>query len=458
MATDTFDLFAPRREERPALRVSELNDRAAAMLEQRFGQVLVEGEISGFLAHRSGHWYFSLKDDRAQVQCCCFKGQQRWIHGRPKDGDHVVVRGKLTIYGARGNYQLVVEHIKANGQGALLEKLEALKQRLTAEGLFAAERKRPLPPIVRAVGLITSPDGAAVRDYMRVALQRDPGLRIVVFPTPVQGASAAPSVARAIAHAAARAQRLGLDVIVVTRGGGAIEDLWAFNDEQVVRAMADCPVPCVSAIGHEVDTTLCDFAADVRAATPTAAAQMTSADMIAVRERFTRRARDLARLARTVLDRRRVRLHQARLALDDPRRRLLRSRQRIDLGLQDMERALQSQLGRARERLRRCEAALHTHHPRRRVAAQRTRLDAARLRLERALLQLGSERKARLARLAAKLDALSPLGVLGRGYALVRTPAGRVVRRADDVAAGDAVHIRLERGELIAAIKETRHD
>jgi exodeoxyribonuclease VII large subunit len=472
MSRQTFDLFAPRQadpappaaarapsapptEEKKPLRVSELNERAAAVLEGQLGRVLVEGEISSFLPHRSGHWYFSLKDSNAQISCCCFKGSQRYITDRPKEGDHVIVRGKLTIYGPRGSYQMVIEHMKPAGAGALLEKLEALKQRLGAEGLFSAARKRPLPTLVRTVALVTSPDGAAVQDFIRVAHTRDPGLRIIVFPTPVQGAGAAAEIAKTIGHASSRAKAHGIDVIVVTRGGGSIEDLWAFNDESVVRAMVASTVPCVSAIGHEVDTTLSDYAADVRAPTPTAAAQITSPDMASVAAHFASREREIVKCLRAIVAKDRARIQHARFTLEDPRRRLMQHEQAFDLCMQEMEDALFARLKRAHHRIGKAVLALETHHPRQRLAADKARLETTRLRTDRATLALLEKRRSRLQRVATKLDALSPLSVLGRGYALVRDGEGRVVRKANTLEAGAHIRVRLEEGELTAQVLTT---
>ncbi|MCC6808636.1 MAG: exodeoxyribonuclease VII large subunit [Deltaproteobacteria bacterium] len=445
-----FDLFArPQEPERP-LHVSELNDRAAALLEGKFARVLVEGEVSGFLAHRSGHWYFTLKDSHGQVSCCCFKNSQKGAQA-PRDGDKVVVRGKLTIYAQRGSYQLVVDQVRPAGAGVLLQKLEALKQKLAEEGLLDSERKRELPRIIHNVGIVTSPDGAAVKDFIRVARERDPTLRVLVLPTPVQGAGAANEIARMIRYASTRASELRLDVLVIARGGGSIEDLWAFNEEIVARAIADCRIPTVSAIGHEVDVTIADLVADVRAPTPTAAAQLTAADMRAVRAAFTDQGRRLVRLIRGDVQARLARLQRARLTLQDPMRRLQRLRQRIDLLAEDLERSLRGRLATGEQRLQRARAIIEAHHPQKTIASSARRLATLERRMQQAMASRLHDRKAKLGRVAARLDALSPLGVLSRGYAIALNE-GIAVRAPGDAPVGTKLQIRLHEGEIAARV------
>jgi exodeoxyribonuclease VII large subunit len=447
-----FDLFArPPEQERP-LRVSELNEKAAQLLEGKLGRVLVEGEVSGFLAHRSGHWYFTLKDADGQVSCCCFKSSQRGMQA-PRDGDKVVARGKLTIYSQRGSYQLVVDQLKPAGAGALLQKLEALKEKLAAEGLLDSERKRPLPRIIHNVGLVTSPDGAAVRDFIRVARERDPTLRVLVLPTPVQGPGAAQEIARMIRLASERAEALRLDVLVVARGGGSIEDLWAFNEEPVARAIAACRIPTVSAIGHEVDVTLADLVADVRAPTPTAAAQITAADMRALWRAFGDQGRRLVRTLRADLQERLTRLQRARLQLQDPMRRLHRLRQRIDQLSVDMERTLTDRLADAKDRIDRARASIEAHHPQKSIAQKHRQLAAAEQRVHAAITRALHDRRARLGRAAARLDALSPLGVLSRGYAIAIVEAtGKALRDPKDAPHGTKLELRVHAGTVKAKV------
>lgn len=456
---ENFDLFARPVEAKRPLSVSELNERAASLLERDLGRIDVEGEISGFMAHRSGHWYFTLKDAQGQVSCCCFKGNQRGITAKPQDGMQVVVRGRLTVYSPRGSYQLVAEHVRPAGAGALLAKLEALKQKLLAEGLFAPERKRPLPMFVRRIALVTSPDGAAVRDFLRVATERHAGVSVLVFPTLVQGPGAAAAIAQAVRLASERADRYGLDLIVLTRGGGSSEDLGAFNDELVVRALADCVVPTVSAVGHEIDTTLSDLVADFRAPTPTAAAQRVVQDMAAVHAALGQRLRELVRLLRMQIGERRRRVHEGQIALRDPLRRLLRARQRIDLAAQALERSLAEHIGRERERLRALSVRLERAHPQALLVERSRRLEGVAERLPRAAQKILERRRERLARLAATLDALSPLAVLQRGYAIALTePDQRAVRRATDVALGATLRVRLAQGALTVTVMKKEED
>ncbi len=453
-SSPNFDLFArPAEPERP-LGVSELNDRAAGMLESKFNRVLVEGEVSGFLAHRSGHWYFTLKDHAAQLSCCFFKTNQRGA-APPRDGDKVIVRGKLTVYSQRGTYQFVLEHMKPAGAGALLQKLDALKQKLSDEGLLAAERKRPLPRVVHNVGIVTSPDGAAVRDFIRVARERDPTLRVVVLPTPVQGPGSANEIARMIRYASDNAERLKLDVLVIARGGGSIEDLWSFNEEVVARAIAACRIPTVSAIGHEVDITVADLVADVRAPTPTAAAQMTAADIRALWRAFGDHGRRMTRALRADLAKRTSRMQRARLALSDPMRRLQRLSQRIDDLNESMERTLRTRLRAMEERVLNAREVVEANHPRLALAAKARQISVAERAINASLTRLVHKRREQLGRSAARLDALSPLGVLGRGYAIaINDETGKAVRSPADAPAGTQLTVRVAEGSLKARVEK----
>ncbi len=435
----------------PPLSVTELNRSAARLLEERFSQVSVLGEISGFLNHRSGHWYFGLKDENGQVACCCFKGNQRGIAFQPKDGQQVVARGRLTIYEQRGAYQFVVDQMQLAGAGALQQRFEELKAKLAAEGLFAAARKRQLPTVARSIALVTSSDGAVVRDFVRVALRRNPGVRIVVIPTRVQGPGAADEIARAIDLASERAAALGLDVIVVARGGGSVEDLWAFNEEVVVRALARAALPTVSAIGHEIDVTLCDFAADVRAPTPSAAAELCVHDAAAVAQKFVHHARALEKNTRLHLHRLRARLSAAQHTFRDPSARLQRKRQQLDELEARIEDALNGQVRGLLDRLRRAELSLEQNHPRHRLQIDRQKLATLQVHLVKALRAALVRSQHRLAQAAGKLDALSPLSVLSRGYAVV-LKGEHAVRKASDVAPGDDVKILLHEGAIHATV------
>lgn len=431
------------------LTVTELTREIGAALEEGFGDVAVEGEVSGFKAASSGHWYFSLKDAGAVLNCAMFRGDNLRVRRAPRDGDRVIARGGVDVYPPRGSYSLVVRRLEASGAGDLQRQLEERKARLAAEGLFDLDRKRPLPRFPFHVGLATSPTGAALRDLLRVIHQRFPAANVYLSPCRVQGEGADREVAEAIDRLARHGS---IEVVIVGRGGGAAEDLMAFNEESVVRAIRRCPVPVVSAVGHEVDVTLADLAADVRAATPSHAAELVVPErdaLVAWIDEQEERARIAATRRLTAL---RDRLSRTRLV--HPRERVAAARGRaVDLDrrlgllgkrLVDGPRARLAPLP---DRLRR---ALAAHH-----ATRVARLAAARARLlvvgERAYLP----RRARLATASARLDALSPLRVLDRGFAVVHH-GGRPVLDASALEPGDALVLRFARGEADARVTATR--
>ncbi len=375
--------------------VSGLTRALADLVEAGFGSVRVEGEVGSFTAARSGHWYLSLKDEQAVLNAAVFRGSNRHLRWSPRVGDRVVATGELSIYPPRGSYSLVVRKLERAGAGDLQARLEALKRKLAAEGLFAPERKQPLPALPAAVGVATSPTGAALRDVLRVIDERWPGFPVILSPCRVQGAGAAAEIARALARLQAHGRA---QVIIVGRGGGSVEDLWAFNEEPLVRAVAACAVPVVSAVGHETDVSLCDLAADLRAATPSHAAELVVPERAAL-EAFVRE------LQRRLLlgARRSVQQHRGRLQalqLRDPRRRLVEARLRAD----ELDRLLRAAASRQLER-----------------------------------------RRGAVESLAGRLHALSPLAVLDRGYAIA-LKQGRAVRSGEDLQAGDLVQLRLARG------------
>lgn len=438
---------APRR----VLSVSALTDRIQGLLETELFDVWVEGEISNLRIADSGHWYFSLKDERSQIQAVVWRTAARRIRHRPRDGARVLVRGALRLYPARGQYQISVEVVEPLGKGALQQAFEDLKEKLAREGLFADERKRPLPALPRRIGVVTSPDGAALRDFLHVLGRRFSGLHVMVYPARVQGDGAAAEVALGVKAL----DRLGLDVLVVTRGGGSLEDLQAFNEEGVARAIAAARTPVVSAVGHETDHTIADFVADLRAPTPSAAA-----------ERVIRARTDLADRVAS-LDHRlgsalRLRLTRVRSRVEAVTRHRVfaAERGRIENRAQRVAelggragRALERRAERARTTLDRSRERLEAFRWDRQVAARREKVDglAARL-LERAGRDLERRRSA-LAAGAARLEGLSPLAVLSRGYALV-WDGERLVRRAADVEPGAELRVRLHSGGLRVTVRE----
>jgi exodeoxyribonuclease VII large subunit len=421
--------------ERAVLTVSQLTEQLRSAVEERFPAVWVEGEISNFKIYGSGHAYFTLKDEGAQIRAVLFRNRTRRLRFEPADGQHVLAFGSLEVYAQRGEYQLVVELLEPRGLGALQLAFEQRKARLGAEGLFDAARKRQLPRFPRKIGIATSPSGAALRDMLRVLGRRFAGLHIVIAPCRVQGDGAAGEIAQAIADLNALGD---VDVIIVGRGGGSLEDLWAFNEEAVARAIAGSKVPVVSAVGHEVDFTIADFVADLRAPTPSAAAE------VVVREKRA--------LADSLAD---FRLRLAR-AVARPLRDLER---RLDQVRGRLARAADGVHRRAAYRVDLLTARLRAASPYARLRTDRHRLE----RLETRLLGVMTRRLAgdrhRLAAAAGRLGSLSPLAVLSRGYSLTRTPDGRIVRAAGQVAAGDPVSVLLHEGRLDCRVERTReHD
>ena len=440
---------------RRILSVTELTVRVRDLLESQFFEVWIEGELSNCRSS-NGHLYFKLKDSQAQLQGFMFRSTLRYLRFKPADGMHVVARGKITVYEPRGEYQLVCEHLEPHGLGALQLAFDQLKKRLQAEGLFDAARKRPLPALPRKIGIVTSLDGAAIRDIIKVLQRRHPNAHLVIRPSRVQGEDAAPDIATGL-RAISRVP--GVDVVIVGRGGGSIEDLWAFNEERVARAIARMPMPVISAVGHETDTTIADFVADVRAPTPSAAAEL----VVARKDEFWAhidRLRDRGHAAvqrRVQMASRRAHLVGGRPAFAGFAGRLaMRARFAGELA-----HAL-ARLGRAAVavRERRVQAAdrqLATFDVGRRLAGIRVKLVSADGRLTAGAHRRHARADARLRQSIGRLESLSPLAVLGRGYAVCwNADRTRVVRDAATVGPGDGVHVKLARGELECDVRAAK--
>jgi exodeoxyribonuclease VII large subunit len=387
---------------RRPLSVSELTARIKILLEGEFIELWVEGEVSNYRRHTSGHWYFTLKDEGAMLRCASFRMQNRLIRFAPEDGLMVRAHGRLSLYEARGEYQLIVEYMEPVGVGALQLGFEQLKRRLAAEGLFDVERKRPVPLLPRCVGVVTSPTGAAVRDILRVIRRRNEAMNVLIAPARVQGDGAASEIARAIELLNAREE---VDVIIVGRGGGSIEDLWCFNEEVVARAIFTSRAPVISAVGHETDFTIADFVADLRASTPSAAAEIVTAARDEINARLVGLKDDMATAMRyRLLElRNRVQELESRRAFDDVHHEIRRNAQRFDEALYAMEAAFRQGLTQASERF---------------------------------------------AVSSGKLHSLSPLAVLGRGYAIASDAQGRIIKRASDVQPGERLRLRVADGEI----------
>jgi exodeoxyribonuclease VII large subunit len=431
--------------------VSRLNREARSLLEHGLGSVWLEGEISNLSRPGSGHWYFSLKDEAAQVRCAMFRGRNLLVRFPVKDGAHVLARGRVSLYEARGEFQVVVEYLEEAGEGILRRRFEALKQRLLAEGLFDERHKQPLPPLPRRIGVITSPTGAAIRDILHILRRRFPAIPVLVYPVSVQGEAAPREIEQAIRLAD---QRRDCDVLIVARGGGSLEDLWAFNDEAVARAIFACRTPIVSGVGHEVDFTIADFVADERAPTPSAAAERVVPDRAEWLRSLASSGQRLAMAIRRRLadhaNALQVRRH--RLARVHPGVVLRQRAQRLDELEGRLRLATRARLQRASHRFATAHGLLLRASPALRVAALRLRLDAASRDLARAVRDRIVTRRQRLELAARALNAVSPLATLDRGYAIVTDDSGAVLMDPRNLQPGDRVTARLAHGRIAAEV------
>jgi exodeoxyribonuclease VII large subunit len=435
--------------------VTRLNREVRVLLERGLGVLWVEGELSNLTQHTSGHWYFSLKDRNAQLRCAMFRQKNALVDFTPRGGMQVLARGRISVYEARGECQLVVEHLEEAGVGALRRQFERLKAKLAAEGLFAAERKRALPRFPRRIGVITSTSGAALHDILHVLGRRYPPAAVLVYPAAVQGAAAAPTLVAALQLASARAE---CDVLILARGGGSLEDLWAYNDERVARAIHACRLPVVSGVGHEIDFTIADFVADVRAPTPSGAAELVAPDGAACLAAVLRTAQRLAACMRGELRTHAARLDATRRRLGQvhPGVRLQQQMQRLDDLGQRLSGAARAGLHGERHRLAELTERLVRRSPDRLVHAQRTRHQGLAARLEHAAAQCVARAGHRLALAQRGLDAVSPLATLARGFAVVTDASGRLLVDADTVQAGDQIKARLARGTLTARVTDKK--
>jgi exodeoxyribonuclease VII large subunit len=447
-------LFPPveLRPAREVYTVSRLNREARAVVERGFPALWIEGEISNLSRPGSGHLYFSLKDEDAQVRCAMFRLSAQRMRFVPRDGMKVLARARVTLYEARGEFQLQVEHLEEAGEGALRRAFEVLKTRLAAEGLFDQAKKRSLPALPRRIGLLTSAAGAAVRDVLHVLERRFPAIPVLLYPIPVQGADAAPRIAHMLRLASRRAD---CDVLILTRGGGSLEDLWAFNEEIVARAIRACAIPVVSAVGHEIDVTIADFAADLRAPTPSAAAELVVPDAQAWLRQLNALSGQLRRQGRRVIARSRERCRwlTGRLTQQHPRAQLRERTQRLDELALRLGSAQTRLVERLRTRYERSALRLASASPATRLARLlETCTHCSRRLRERMQRRLDRERAALVAA-ARALQAISPLATLARGYAIVSDTDGNVLRDAAQVNDGDRISARLASGRLIAVVQ-----
>ncbi|WP_081337863.1 exodeoxyribonuclease VII large subunit [Vibrio mimicus] len=431
--------------------VSRLNAEVRLLLENEMGIVWLVGEISNFSAPVSGHWYLTLKDSQAQVKCAMFKGNNRLVNFKPQNGQQVLVKARLSLYEPRGDYQIILESMQPEGDGRLQQQFEQLKMQLAAEGLFAQTRKKPLPENPRCVGIITSRTGAALHDILHVLKRRDPNLPVVIYPTLVQGEDAAIQIAQAIGRANSRAE---CDVLIVGRGGGSLEDLWCFNHEIVARTIAASDIPIISAVGHEIDVTIADFVADVRAPTPSAAAELVSRDNRHKQQALHQWQAKLASGMRHYLAQQHTQFARIQHKLDKqhPQARLERQQQQLDELSLRLEQKMHQRLATQQQRSDRLSHKIQLNSPTHLIRQQRFNLLQQEQRLTQLIQHHLIQSRHQLALLSEKMDAVSPLATLARGYSVTRTAQGELVRQSAQVKPGDTLVTQLMDGEILSTV------
>jgi len=431
--------------------VSRLNSEVRLTLELQFQTLWLQGEISNFVAAASGHWYFSLKDSAAQVKCAMFKQANRNSSFRPQNGQQVLIRARISVYEPRGEYQLIAEFIESAGAGLLKQQFEQLKAKLAAEGLFDPAIKRPIPAQVQRVGVITSPTGAAIRDIVTVLNRRAPGIEVIVYPSQVQGDTAAAQLRNMLSSAIRRNE---VDVLIIGRGGGSLEDLWCFNDEQLCRAVAACPIPIVSAVGHEIDFALTDFVADVRAPTPSAAAELVSPDQSHLLERIARLRNALIQAQRARMQQvapKLINLSQRLLALH-PKRRLQQQQQRLDELQLRLSAHIKRKISATQQQQQYLDKSLRQLSPVKTLLQHTQHINQLERRLINAQQMQLKQSKQQLAQLSSQLNTVSPLATLARGYSITFDNKQQVVTSSSQLKAGDKVVIKLAEGGFDAQV------
>ena len=426
------------------------------MLSRSFGVLWLEGEISNFSRPASGHFYFSLKDQQAQVRCAMFRNRNMALRIKPANGMLVRVRAKIGLYEPRGEFQVIVEHMEEAGAGILQQQFEELKAKLSAAGMFEAEHKHALPKLPKSIGVITSPTGAAIRDILQVLARRAPQIPVYIYPVAVQGKLAARQIEAAIRRANID-QRC--DVLIVGRGGGSIEDLWSFNESNVAQAIFDSQIPIISAVGHEVDTTIADYVADVRAATPSVAAELAVPDMVELRQQLVQRDNRLKQMMQGYLYHRKqsLRILNQRLANHRPAYRLQQQQQRLDELEQRARRAVAIYMERQRAKLHQLSTRLHANSPQRLLTSRQQHLQQQTLQLNQRFEKIMQQKQSQLALLAARLQSASPLTTLQRGYSISQDSAtGKVIQSSDTVQVGQAITIKLHTGSIEASVTKVK--
>lgn len=444
------DLFS-KTPDREILSVTQLNRQARQLLETHLPLLWVEGELSNVSIPSSGHWYFTLKDEQAQVRCCMFRNRNMLVRFRPQQGQHVLIRARVSLYEGRGDYQIIAEHMEEAGSGALQRAFDELKHRLSAEGLFNEAHKKALPTIPNHIAVITSPTGAAIRDVLSVLERRFAGVPVTVIPVAVQGKESAPQIVKAI-DLANRANLF--DAILLTRGGGSMEDLWSFNEEIVARAIFNSQLPIVCAVGHEVDFTIADFVADLRAPTPSAAAELLVPDVDEWLDKFIGFEVLLEEAMLRKLSHLQKHLHHLRQRLRHPRERLEQQAQRLDNIELRLKNHIKNLLNRHEHQLSQLRLRLQAQHPRVRLAQLKERLNAVQTRLHKAPFTYLDRQKIRLATAARMLNTLSPLNTLERGFAVVEDAnTGKLVTHQEQLSHGQRLHTRVAGGGFVSVVE-----
>ncbi|MCL1073409.1 exodeoxyribonuclease VII large subunit [Shewanella dokdonensis] len=433
--------------------VSRLNGEVRQLLEGQLGRIWLSGEISNFSCPASGHWYLTLKDSRSQIRCAMFRGRNQHVTFNPINGQQVLVRANISVYEPRGDYQLIIESMLPAGDGLLAQQYEALKMKLAAAGLFATDSKRPLPKNIQRIGVITSPTGAAIRDVLQVLSRRDPSIEVIIYPSAVQGEQAPLQLIRALELAN---QRQEVDVLLLTRGGGSLEDLWGFNNEALAYAIYNSELPVVSAVGHEVDMSISDFVADIRAPTPSAAAEILSQ---AASDKQQQLHTASVRLIQgwqhwQLLIRQRLQLLDHRLQRQDPLRQLQQLVQRFDEQQLRLVSSFTSLLQRKRQQLLSLEGHLNAQHPRHQLALESKRLEYLTQQLQKLTQSSLQQAQQRLLRDSHALESVSPLATLSRGYSITRNDAGQIVQDVAQLQPGQQLHTLLKQGKVISKIEK----
>jgi exodeoxyribonuclease VII large subunit len=449
------DLFSSNTSNENVYTVSDLNREARYLLEENFPAVLVEGELSNIAMPASGHWYFTLKDENAQVRCAMFKGRNQYVKIKPKEGMQIQLKAKLSLYEGRGDYQLIVQSISPLGEGALRIAFEALKTKLHNEGLFNDKFKQALPTVPKHIGVITSPSGAAIRDIISVLKRRFPSIPLTILPVSVQGSEAAPSMVEAIKLANRKQGCLtDLDVLLIGRGGGSLEDLWAFNDEKLARAIFDSELPVVSAVGHEVDFTIADFVADVRAATPSAAAELLSPDQDDFMAIFAAYQMQLNSMLKEKVNQLSQNLSWLRKQIKHPGRRIQEQAQKLDELEMKMKREFYFYLTQLRNSVKELAHGLIQNSPASLVREQKLNNRHLSATLQKATIKSLGNAKSKIADLGRALNNLSPLNILSRGYSITYHAENKLLIQANSVKPGDKLRTHLHQGEVISNVIE----